>query len=113
MPRLILEHFALDVGALAAHLDIHRARAALGARELQLGLRFAAQRDFARRGVALGFVMTVAAAQMRQQLVLGIFADHVFGAVDFDAGLIELLQQPIDRNLQHLRELSDGYICHT
>ncbi len=51
--RLILEHLALDVGALAAHFDIHGARAALGARELQLRLRLAAQRDFARRGIGL------------------------------------------------------------
>jgi hypothetical protein len=55
----------------------------------------------------------MAAPQMRQQLVLGVFADHIFGAVDFDARLIELLQQPIDRYLEHLSELSDGYICHT
>jgi hypothetical protein len=55
----------------------------------------------------------MAAAQMRQQLMLGILADHVLGTLDFDAGLIELLQQPIDRNLQNFRELSDGYICHT
>ena len=113
MARLILEHLALDVGALAAHLDIDGARAALRARELQLRLRLAAQRDLARRGVGLRVVAAVAAAQMRQQLVLRILADHVLGAVDLDPGLIELLQQPIDRYLQHLGELRDRYICHT
>src|SRR5450631_2373417 len=113
MARLILKDFALHVGALAAHLDIHRSRTALRACEFQLRLRFAAQRNLARRCIALGLVVTVTAAQVRQQLMLGVFADHVFSAVDFDAGLIQLLQQPIDRNLQHLSELSDGYICHT
>jgi hypothetical protein len=113
MTRLILEHFALHVGAFAAHLDIDRTRAPLRTGELELRLRFAPQGDLARSRIALRFIMTVAAAQMRQELVLGILADHVFRAVDFDAGLIELLQQPIDRYLQHLSELSDGYICHT
>ena len=57
--------------------------------------------------------MAVAAPQMRQQLVLRILADHVFGAVDPDPRLIELLQQPIDRNFQHLGELGYGNVCHT
>src|SRR5690606_25747260 len=41
LPGLLLQHVALDVRALAAHLDVHGARAALGARELQLALRLA------------------------------------------------------------------------
>jgi hypothetical protein len=66
------------------------------------------------RGIrGLHIVVAVAAAQMRQQLVLGILADHVLSAVDFDPGLIELLQQPVDGYLQHLGELGYGYICHT
>ena len=113
MARLILEHLALDVGALAAHFDVDGARAALRARELQLRLRLAPQGDLARRGVGLRVVAAVAAAQMRQQLVLRILADHVLGAVDLDPGLVELLQQPVDRHLQHLGELRDCYICHT
>ena len=57
--------------------------------------------------------MAVASAQMSQQFVLRILADHVLRAIDFDPGLIELLKQPIDRDLQNLGELSDGNICHT
>ena len=113
MTRLVLEHLALDVGAFAAHLDVDGARAALRARELQLRLRLAPQGDLARSRIGLRVVMAVAAPQMRQQLVLRVLADHVLGAVDLDPRLIELLQQPIDRYLQHLGELSDGYICHT
>ena len=94
MARLILEHLALDVGALAAHLDVDGARAALRARELQFGLGLAPQRDLARGRIGLQVIVAVAAAQMRQQLVLRVLADHVLGAVDLDAGLIELLQQP-------------------
>ena len=112
VPRLILEHLALDVGALAAHLDVDRAGAALRARELQLRLRLAPQGDLAGRGIGLRVVAAVAAAQMREQLVLRILADHVLGAVDLDPGLIELLQQPVDRHLQNLGELRDRYICH-
>ncbi len=113
MPRLVLEHFALDVGALAAHFDVDGARTPLRARQLQLRLRFAAQGDLARRRIHLRVVVTVAAPQMRQQLVLRILADHILCAVDLDPGLIELLQQPVHRDFQHLGELSDGNICHT
>ena len=113
MARLILEHLALDVGALAAHLDIHGARAALRARELQLRLRFAAQGDLARRGIDVPVIAAVAAPQMGEQLMLRILADHVLRAVDLDPRLIELLQQPIDRYFQDLGELRDRYICHT
>ncbi len=111
--RLIFEHLALDVGALAAHLDVDGARAALRARELQFRLRFAPQGDLARSRVGLHVVVAVAAPQVRQQLVLRILADHVLGALDPDSRLIELLQQPIDRHFQHLGELGDGNVCHT
>src|SRR5258708_6083522 len=113
MTRLVLEHLALDVGAFAAHFDVHRARAPLGARQFQLGLRFAPQGNLAWSRICLHVVMTVAAPQMRQQLVLRVLADHVLCAVDLDPRLIELLQQPIDRDFQHLGELGDGNICHT
>src|SRR5208282_2795064 len=53
MARLILEHFALHIGALAAHLDVDRAGAPLRACQLQLRLRLAPQRDLARRSVGL------------------------------------------------------------
>ena len=110
---LIGENFALDVGLLAADLDIDCARPALRAGELQFGLGFAPERDLAGSGVGLDLVATVAAAQMREQIVLGVLADHVLGAVDLDAGLVELLEQPVHGDFQHLGELSDCYICHT
>jgi len=53
------------------------------------------------------------AAQVRQQFMLRVLADHVLRTIDPNAGLVELLQQPIDRHLQHLGKLRDGYICHT
>ena len=58
--RLLLEHVALDVGALLAHLDVDRARAALVARELELALRLAVQSDAARcrvRGILAAVVL--------------------------------------------------------
>ena len=113
MAGLMFQYFPLDVGALAANFDVYGSTPALGTRELEFGLRLALQGDFARSGIALRFIVSMAAPQVGQQLVLGILADHVLGAVDFDARLIELLQQPIDRNLQNLRELSDRYVCHT
>ncbi len=110
---LVLENLALDVGAFAAHLDVDGAGAALRARELEFGLRLAPQRDLARRRVGLHVIAPVAAAQMRQQFMLRVLADHVLRTVDPNACLIELLQQPIDGHLEHLGELRDGYICHT
>ena len=49
---LLFENVALDVGLLVADFDVHRARAALRARLLELALRLARQRDLARRGGA-------------------------------------------------------------
>src|SRR5580698_10538474 len=113
MARLILEHLALYVGALAAHFDIDGARPPLGTCELQLRLRLALQGDFARRGIGVPVTAAVTAPQMGEQLVLRILRDHVLGAHDLDPRLIELLQEPVDRHLQHFRELRDCYICHT
>ena len=111
--RLLLEHVALDVGALAAHLDVDGARAALVAGELQLALRLALERDLARRAHRRRVVAAVAAAQVRQQLELRFLADHVLGLDDLDAGLIELREQPVDRHLQHLGKLGNRYFSHT
>src|SRR5690606_20396905 len=47
--RLLLEHVALDVGALAAHFHVDGARAPLCAGQPELRLRLAFQRDAARR----------------------------------------------------------------
>ena len=46
--RLLLEHVAFYIGTLAAHLDVHRPRAALRARQPQFRLRFTLQCDSAR-----------------------------------------------------------------
>jgi hypothetical protein len=109
--RLLLEHVALDVVAGAANLDTHGAGAPLGAGELELALRLALEGDLARRAVALGLA-AVAAAQVRQELQLGIVADAILGPFDLDAGLIELHQQPVDRHLEDLRELGNGHFRH-
>src|SRR5690606_12339031 len=66
LPRLLLEHVPLDIGALAAHLDVDRARPALAARELQLALGFALQCDAPRRRGRI--LPAVRASQVRQQL---------------------------------------------
>jgi hypothetical protein len=76
-------------------------------------LRLAPQRYLSRRRIGLHVIAAVTTAQMREQLVLRILADHVFRAIDPNAGLIELLKQPIHRHLEYLGELRDGYICHT
>jgi hypothetical protein len=49
---LLLEYVTLDVGALDAHLDVHRPRTTCTARELDFALLLALQRDLARRGRA-------------------------------------------------------------
>jgi hypothetical protein len=54
----------------------------------------------------------VGTAQVREQLQLGLVADHRVRAADLDAGLVELRQQPVDRNLEHLRELADRNFRH-
>src|SRR5207253_6852909 len=77
--RPLFQHVALDVGTLAAHLDVDGAGAPLGARQLQLALGLALERDAARRAVAVRLA-PVAAAQVRQQLELGVVADARIGA---------------------------------
>src|SRR6185437_626582 len=111
--RLLLEHVALDVGALLADFDAHRACSALHARELQLALRLALERDAPGSGVALALRPAVAAAKVRQQLEFGIVADAVIGSVDLDAGLVELHEQPIHRHLQDLGKLGNRHFRHT
>ncbi len=112
--RLLLEHVALDVGALATHLDVNGARTPLGTRQPELGLRLALQRDTPRRSVARRRVLLpVAATQKRQQLELGVLADRVFRAADLDTGLIELRKQLLNRYLQYLGKLCNCDICHT
>jgi hypothetical protein len=57
-------------------------------------------------------LVSVAASQMRQQLMLGVLADQVVSAVHGDAGLVELRQQLVDRHLERLGELAYGHISH-
>ena len=107
---LLLEHVALDVGALGADLDADGARLALRRGDLELGLGLALERDAARRGGLV--VLAVRPAQVRQQLVLGVLADRVGCSAYPDAGLLELREQLVDRYLQDLGELCDGDISH-
>ena len=109
-PRLLLEHVALDVGALAAHFDVDRARLAHRGGDLDLALRLAPERDLARRTAVLG--LAVGFAQVRQELVLGILADAVLGTERPDAGLLKLRQKFVDGDLQDLGELLDRDVGH-
>jgi hypothetical protein len=49
---------------------------------------------------------------MGQELELRIVTDAIVRAGHLDARLIELHEQPIDRHLQDLGELGNGYFCH-
>jgi hypothetical protein len=49
---------------------------------------------------------------MRQELELRVLADDVIGARNLDARLIELHDEPIDRDLQYLREFRDSNFRH-
>jgi hypothetical protein len=55
----------------------------------------------------------VSAPQVREQLHLRVVADAIVGALDLDAGLIELHEQPVDRYLQYFGKLGDSYFSHT
>ena len=109
---LLLEHVSLDVGALDAHFHTHRAGASLSAGQFQLTLGLALERDAGRRRAAAGRTAPVAAAQMRQQLELGVLADQVVGSGDADTGLIKLRQQLVDRHLERLGKLANGDVSH-
>ena len=112
---LLFENVALDVGFLVANFDVHRARATLRARLLELALRLARQRDLARRGGAGGLAGlggAMRAAQVREQLELGLVADQRLGACDLDSRGLELHEQPVDRNLQDFGKLCNGDIGH-
>src|SRR5690606_1225830 len=86
------------------------ARAPLPARELQLALRLALQRDAPRSG--RGVLTPVRPAQMSEQLELRILADLVLGAFDLDPGLVELDEQPLDGDLQDFCKFRDRYFRH-
>ena len=112
---LLFENVALDVGLLVANFDVHRAGAPLRAGLLQLALRFARERDLARRGGARGLARlggAVRAAQMREQFEFGVITDERLGAIDLDSGGLELHEQPVDRDLQDFSKLCNGDIGH-
>jgi hypothetical protein len=98
---------ALQVGLLDAHSTFTvRARPCAEATLSSLCvLRF----SVILRGAAASLLgAPVRATQVRQQLELGLVADAVVGALDPDAGLVELREQLVDRDLQDLGELGDG-----
>jgi len=111
LARLLLEDVTIDVSPLRTDFDVHCARTALPAGEPDFLLGFAIERNPAGRGIA-PLTAAVAAAQMSEELQLGIIADAIVRAGYFDARLIELHEQPIDRHLQYLGKLGNGYFCH-
>ena len=52
------------------------------------------------------------AAQVREQLELGLVADQRLRAFDLDARGLELHEQPVDRDLQDFSKLCNGDIGH-
>jgi len=110
--RLFLEHVALDVVARAAHLDAHGTGAPLVARELQLALGLALERDLAWRAIAAGILAAMRATQVREEFQLRIVGNARVGSGHLDARLVELRQQPVDRHLQHLGKLRNGHFRH-
>src|SRR5690606_6236641 len=112
LARLLLEHVALDVRALAAYFHVDRAGASLAAGKAQLALGLALQRDTSRRrgGRVLA---AVRAPQVSEQLELRVLADLVLSAGDLDACLVELHQQALDRHFQHFGKLRDRYFRHS
>ncbi len=97
---LLFENVALDVGLLVPDFDVHRARApcwlaclsSLWVLRASVILRGAETPTWLLLG---GFGGTVRTAQMREQLELGLVADHGLGAFDLDTRGFELHQQPI------------------
>ena len=108
--RLTFKHITLNVGALDTHLYVDRASTTLSAGHLQLALRLALERDFARR--RRGLVAAVTATQVRQQFQLGLIVDHITRAAGGDASLLELDQQSFNRDLQDLGKLCNSDISH-
>ena len=109
---LLLEHAAIDIRALGAHLDAYRPRATLGGTHFELALRLALQRDLARPCGGRLRRMTVRTPQVRQQLALRFIADPRVCAGNTDTRFVKLLQQLVDRNLQNLGELGNRHVRH-
>ena len=108
---LFFQNITLDVRFLLANFDVHRTSATLHAGQLELALRLALERDFARRSIAV-VTTSVSTTQMSQQFEFRIIADASVGSVHFDACLVELHEQPIDRHFQDFCELGNCYFCH-
>jgi hypothetical protein len=107
---LLFEHATVEVGLLAANLDVDHACTALRRGDFDFALGLALQRDFAGRSRAL--LAAVRTAQERQELHLGVVADHVIRAGDPNPGFIELRQQPLDGYFQYLGKLANSHIRH-
>ncbi len=117
---------ALDVGALAAHLDADRLRRRAGARGRagarsglrrsdrlrQLCHRLALERDLARLGGFLRRDLAVAAPQVAKQFHLFVLGNDVAAVGLLDARLVELLEQPVDRDADAGRQLINRYLAH-
>jgi len=95
---------ALDEGFLLAHLDAD----GLAAADLQLGGGLALQGDLARL-VHLG---AVTAFQMSQQGLLFVIGHHLLGAGVRQSCLTHLLQQSLDRCVDHLGQFFHRDLRH-
>ena len=110
LASLLLQHIALDVSALLAHLDVDRARTPLVGALTQLALRLALERDLARRGAFT--LAAVTTAQEGQQLELGVVADPGVRTAHGNPRLFELHQKPLDRHFQNFGKLCDCDVGH-
>ena len=105
-PDLLLDDFALDVGAALANLDVHRPGRAprTRTRHAQLADRLSLERDLAgRRSVA--FHLAVAGAQVGQQLLLVFVGDRVVAAAGLDPGVIQLRKQALAVHTKNVSQL--------
>ena len=114
---------ALDVGALLPDLDVDGARrgctatagaTGAAARHLELADGLAPQRHPLRRvAVVARLGLPVRGAQERQQLLLVVVGHGRIGRLDLDAGFLELGQQSIGRDTEHLCQLRNGDLRHS
>ena len=117
---------ALDIGALAPHLDAHGLAGARGSgaarsgsattagnRLPQLADGLALQRHLARLGSRRRICLAVTLTQEIQQIAFLVVGDGVIAAGLVDTGLAQLAQQPVQRNTHIRSELGDSNFSHT
>ena len=112
---LILDHAALDVGALLPHLDIDglRRRATLPRVHRQLADGATLECHLPRRIViTAGFALAMVAAQKTEQLDLFGAADRLLRVGETHAGFSQLREQLVHRSGQHRGQLLDCYVRH-